>query len=57
MRTSRDDCVYVHPSTSTESSVYVDDILASADSDKKHELDKFIKQVQTQFVVRVLGEP
>ena len=57
MRTSRDNCIYVHPTTSVQSFLYVDDILASADTDKKRELDKFVKRVQTQFLVRILGEP
>ena len=35
LRTSRDACIYVHPTSSVQSSLYVDDILASADHDKK----------------------
>ena len=34
-----------------------DDILAASDPDKQHELDRFVKCVQTQFLVRILGEP
>ena len=56
-RTSRDDCIYTHPASSVQSSLYVDDILASSDPDKKHQLDKFVKRVQRTFSVRVLGEP
>ena len=37
--------------------LYVDDILASADSNNKAQLDQFVKHVQKQFVVRILGEP
>ena len=57
IQTSRDDCLYVHPHSSVQSSVYVDDILASSDSDKKAELDKFVRKLQKNFVVQVLGEP
>ena len=57
IRTSRDDCLYVHPNNSVQSSVYVDDIIASSDPDKKAELDKFVGKLQKHFVVRVLGEP
>ena len=38
-------------------SLYVDDILASADADKKHQLDLFVRKIQKQFSVRLLGEP
>ena len=55
-RTSRDDCIYTHPASSVQSSLYIDDILASSDPDKKHQLDKFVKRVQRTFSVRVLGE-
>ena len=34
-QTSRDDCIYTHPKSSVQASLYVDDILASSDSDKK----------------------
>ena len=47
MHASRDSCIYVHPTTSVQSSLCVDDIAASADADKKHQLDKFVKRVQT----------
>ena len=57
VRISRDDCIYVHPTTSIQSCLYVDDILASADPDKNQELDQFVKRVQTQFLVRIFGEP
>ena len=57
IRTSRDYCIYTHPASSVQSSLYVDDILASSDPDKKHQLDKFVKRVQRSFSVRVLGEP
>ena len=57
MRTSRDNCIYVHPTTSVQSCLYVDDILAAADPDKQRELQKFVKRVQAQFLIRVLGEP
>ena len=56
-QTSRDDCIYTHPKSSVQASLYVDDILASSDSDKKFQLEKFIKKVQTVFSVRILGEP
>ena len=49
MRTSRDNCIYVHPTTSVQSCLYVDDILAAADPDKQRELQKFVKRVQAQF--------
>ena len=42
---SRDACLYIHPSSSVQSSLYVDDILAAADPDKKHLLDKFVKKL------------
>ena len=32
-------------------------MLAAADPDKKHELTKFVRKVQKQFVIRILGEP
>ena len=59
VRTSRDNCIYVHPPTSVQSCLYVDDIMASADADKKKELDQFVKRVYVQlcFLVRILGEP
>ena len=57
VRTSRDNCIYVHPTTSVQSCLYVDDIMASADADKKKELDQFVKRVQLRFLVRILGEP
>ena len=57
VRTSRDNCIYTHPQLSVQSSLYVDDILASADPDKKHQLDLFVRKVQKQFSVRLLGEP
>ena len=37
--------------------IYVDDILAAADPDKQRELQKFVKRVQAEFLIRVLGEP
>ena len=43
--------------TSVQSLLYVDDILASADQDKKAHLDMFVKKLQKQFLVRILGEP
>ena len=57
VRSSRDNCLYIHPDSSVQSSLYVDDILASADPDKKEELDRFVKKVQKEFIVRILGEP
>ena len=57
VRTSRDNCIYTHSKLSVQSSLYVDDILASADPDKKYQLDLFVRKVQKQFSVRVLGEP
>ena len=57
LRTARDACIYVHPSSSVQSSLYVDDILASADRDKKAQLDLFVKRVQKMFLVRILEEP
>ena len=56
-RSSRDNCIYIHPSTSVQSSLYVDDVLAAADPDKKVELDRFVKRVQRMFLVKILGEP
>ena len=49
----------MHPTTSVQSCLYVDDIMASADADKKKELDQFVKRVyvQLRFLVRILGEP
>ena len=35
----------------------MDDILASSDPDKKAQLDKFVRKLQKNFVVQVLGEP
>ena len=57
LRSSRDNCLYIHPETSVQSSLYVDDVLASADVNRKEELDKFVKKVQKEFIVRILGEP
>ena len=57
LRTSRDDCIYVHPTSTVTCSLYVDDILAAADPHYKAQLLKFIKRVQRCFLVRVLGEP
>jgi len=34
LRSSRDNCIYIHPETNVQSSVYVDDVLASSDPDK-----------------------
>ena len=42
LRTSRDDCIYIHPSSSVACLLYVNDILASSDSDKQQQLIKFI---------------
>ena len=53
--TSRDACIYMHPTSSVQSSLYVDDILASADSDKKGQLNLFVKKVQKQFLVRIVS--
>ena len=49
--------MYVHPTSLVQSLLYVDDILASADHDKKAQLDLFVKKIQKQFLVRILGEP
>ena len=57
LRSCRDNCIYIHPETNVQSSLYVDDVLAAADPDKKHELTKFVRKVQKQFVIRILGEP
>ena len=35
----------------------VDDVLATADANKKSELDKLVRKIQKQFIIRVLGEP
>ena len=35
LRSSRDNCIYIHPDTNVQSSLYVDDVLASSDPDKK----------------------
>ena len=57
LRTSRDDCIYVHPSSTVACSLYVDDILAASDPDKQNQLMKFIRRAQQMFYIRVLGEP
>ena len=46
VRSSRDNCLYIQPDSSVQSSLYVDDILASADPNKKDELDRFVRKVQ-----------
>ena len=57
VRTSRDNCIYTHPKSSVQSSLYVDDVLALADADKKHQLDLFVRKIQKHFLVRLFGEP
>ena len=57
LRTNRDDCIYIHPSSTVACSLYVDDILAASDQDKNNQLLKFIQRVQQCFFIRVLGEP
>ena len=37
--------------------MFVDDILAAADADKMHLLDKFVKKPQKHFIIRILGTP
>ena len=32
LRASRDNCIYIHPDSSAQSSLYVDDVLATADA-------------------------
>ena len=49
MRTSRDSCRYVYPTTSVQSCLYVDDILGAADPDKQRELDRFVKRSNSIF--------
>ena len=49
LRSTRDNCIYFQPESTVQSSLYVDDVLASAAAHKKHELDKFVKRVQKQF--------
>ena len=46
-RSSRDNCIYIHPETNVQSSLYVDDVLASSDPDKRQLLDncKFVRKV------------
>ena len=57
LRSSRDNCIYIHPETNVQSSLYVDDVLAASDPDKRVLLDKFVRKVQKMFKVRILGEP
>ena len=59
MCTTRDAYIYVHPATPVQSSLYVDDILASADPDKMKHLNLVVKRLQNskQFLVRILEEP
>ena len=52
-RSSRDDCIYIHPETNVQSSLYVDDVLAASDPDKRHLLDKFVRKVQQLLKVRI----
>ena len=49
LRSPRDDCIYVHPTSTVTCSLYVDDILAASDRDKRSQLMKFIRQVQQCF--------
>ena len=49
--------MFTYIQTNTQSSLYVDDVLAAADSNKKHKLTKLVRKFQKHFVVRIPGEP
>ena len=57
LRTSRDDCIYIHLSSTVTCSLYVDDILVASDQNKRNQLMRLIRRVQQCFYIRVLGEP
>ena len=53
----QDDCIYVHPTSTVTCSLYVDDILAAADANKRAQLLQFVNKVQQFFLIRFQGEP